>query len=52
MTLDDIAKIAAIAAVGTAIALSNFSREIIQSIEPYLIAKKQASYESNQGEIK
>jgi len=52
MTLDNIVKMTAVVAVGTAIVLSNFSKEIIQSIEPYLIAKKQASYESNQGEIK
>ena len=52
MNLDDIAKMSAVIAVGTAIVLTNFSKEIIQSIEPYLIAKKQASYESNQGEIK
>ena len=52
MNLDDIAKMSAVIAVGTAIALSNFSREIIQSIEPYFMARQQYAYQASQGERK
>ena len=52
INLDNMAKITAIAAIGTAVVLTNFSKEIIQSIEPYILARQQEVYQLPLGERK